>query len=61
MSDNSKQPYKVPEIEYPPLTSINDVTGERMMTKVPSKAYLDNYDKIFRKNKVELEEAETPE
>ena len=57
MSDiSTKQPYKVPEIEYPNLSSINDVTGQRMITKVPSQAYLDNYDLIFRKKKEDTEQ-----
>lgn len=29
----------------------NDVTGDKIQSKVPSKAYLDNYDKIFSKTK----------
>ena len=52
---SKKEPYKVPEIEYPPLSSINESTGDRMMTKSPSQAYLDNYDLIFRNKKLEVE------
>ena len=42
-------PYQVPHIDYPNLSSVNEITGQRMTTKAPSKAYLDNYDAIFRK------------
>ncbi len=43
-----KQPYKVPEIDYPKhIPAINEVTGARLTTGVPSQAYLDNYDLIF--------------
>lgn len=30
--------------------SKNDITGDAIQTKVTSKAYLDNYDRIFGKN-----------
>lgn len=48
-------PYQVPHIDYPNLSSVNEITGQRMTTRSPSKAYLDNYDTIFR-NKVKDEE-----
>jgi len=57
MSDEAatkKAPYKVPECDYPNhIPAINEVTGARLTTGVPSKAYLDNYDLIFRKDKKE--------
>jgi hypothetical protein len=55
-------PYQVPHIDYPNLSSVNEITGQRMATKAPSKAYLDNYDAIFRKKeKVEEEKEQTIE
>lgn len=33
------------------MTSTNDITGDRLATKIPSKKFLDNYDLIFRKGK----------
>lgn len=46
MSEKQK-PYQVPAIEYPNLSSINEITGKRMISSAPSQAYLDNYDVIF--------------
>ena len=51
-------PYQVPHIDYPNLSSVNEITGQRMTTRSPSKAYLDNYDAIFRKKDKEEEEKE---
>ena len=31
------------------MATNNDITGDRLVTGVPSKEYLDNYDKIFSK------------
>ena len=46
----------------PNLSSVNEITGQRMTTKAPSKAYLDNYDAIFRKKeKVDEEKEQTIE
>ena len=62
MSDNTpygpNNPYQVPHIDYPNLSSVNEITGQRMATRSPSKAYLDNYDAIFRKKDKEEEEKE---
>jgi hypothetical protein len=33
------------------MAAINDITGDSIASKVPSKNFLDNYDAIFRKNK----------
>jgi hypothetical protein len=33
------------------MAAKNDITGASIVTKAPSKQYLDNYDKIFRKKK----------
>jgi hypothetical protein len=33
------------------MTSKNDITGDLIKSKSPSKKYYDNYDKIFRKDK----------
>lgn len=31
------------------MATSNEITGDKIQSKVPSKAYLDNYDKIFKK------------
>ena len=31
------------------MTTRNDITGDKIKSKPPSKEYKDNYDKIFRK------------
>lgn len=31
------------------MATTNDVTGDMLISRTPSKAYLDNYDLIFRK------------
>lgn len=31
------------------MTTKNDITGDKLKSKVPSKKYSDNYDKIFAK------------
>jgi len=51
-------PYQVPHIDYPNLSSVNEITGQRMTTRSPSKAYLDNYDTIFRNKDKDEEEKE---
>ena len=52
-----KAPYKVPECDYPNrIPAINEVTGARLTTGVPSQAYLDNYDLIFGKKDKKKEE-----
>lgn len=33
--------------------SLNDITGDRLVSKASSKKYIDNYDKIFNPQKVE--------
>lgn len=33
------------------MASINDITLDKLQTKIPSKEYLNNYDLIFRKDK----------
>lgn len=33
------------------MVAKNDITGDSIQTKTPSKAYQDNYDNIFRKKK----------
>jgi hypothetical protein len=35
------------------MATTNNITGDAIITKPSSKAYRDNYDKIFRKNKDE--------
>ena len=40
------------------MTTKNDITGDLIKSKSPSKNYHDNYDRIFRKNK-ELKNDET--
>ena len=48
-----KAPYKVPECDYPNrIPAVNEITGSRLTTGVPSQAYKDNYDAIFRKKDV---------
>ena len=50
---SKKEPYKVPEIDYPKhIPAVNEITGSRLTTGVPSQAYKDNYDAIFRKKDV---------
>ncbi len=50
---SKKEPYKVPEIDYPKhIPAVNEITGSRLTTGVPSQAYKDNYDTIFRKKDV---------
>ena len=52
-----KAPYKVPECDYPNrIPAINEVTGARLTTGVPSQSYLDNYDLIFGKKDKNKEE-----
>lgn len=42
------------------MAAKNDVTGDSIQTKGPSKAYSDNWDKIFgQKNKPKEEKKET--
>lgn len=36
--------------------SYNDITGDRLISKKNIKAYDDNYDRIFRKNRISYEE-----
>lgn len=33
------------------MSSKNDITGDKLISKVSTQKYRDNYDKIFRKNK----------
>lgn len=65
MSDTNvtkKQPYKVPECDYPNrIPAINEVTGARLTTGVPSQAYLDNYELIFGKKDKKKDEEATPD
>lgn len=35
------------------MSNRNEVTGDKLQTKIPSKEYKDNYDAIFRKDKQE--------
>ena len=37
------------------MTAKNDITGHLIMTKAPSQAYKDNYDRIFRKGNPDKE------
>ena len=37
------------------MADINDITGDRLSTKVASQEYLNNYDLIFRKPKTVVE------
>lgn len=37
------------------MAAKNDITGHLLMTKAPSQAYKDNYDRIFRKEKPQKE------
>lgn len=37
------------------MASKNEITGKRLTTSVPSKEYLDNYDRIFRSKQVEFD------
>lgn len=39
-------------------TSTNDITGNKIKTKLSNEKYIQNYDRIFRKNK-ELKNDET--
>ena len=48
----------MPHIDYPNLSSVNEITGQRMTTRSPSKAYLDNYDTILRNKDKDEEEKE---
>lgn len=43
------------------MASKNDITGDAIQSKAPSQKYIDNYDAIFRKKKVEEEKDETIE
>ena len=38
------------------MATTNDVTGDMLISRVPSKAYKDNYDLIFRKGNPKKEE-----
>lgn len=38
------------------MATKNDVTGDSLISKVNTQAYEDNYDLIFRKRKVEIED-----
>jgi hypothetical protein len=38
------------------MATKNDVTGDSIQSKMPSKAYTDNWDAIFGKNKKEATE-----
>ena len=50
---SKKEPDKVPEIDYPKhIPAVNEITGSRLTTGVPSQAYKDNYDAIFRKKDI---------
>lgn len=31
------------------MTSKNDITGDKLISKIPTKEYQDNYDRIFRR------------
>lgn len=54
---SKKEPYKVPEIDYPKhIPAVNEITGSRLTTGVPSQAYKDNYDLIFGKKDKKKEE-----
>lgn len=33
------------------MTATNDITGDKIKSKIKSKAYQENYDKIFRSKK----------
>ncbi len=33
------------------MSNINDVTGDKMVSKAPSDAYRDGWDRIFKQNK----------
>lgn len=37
------------------MTANNDITGDRLVSKVPSKEFLDNYDQIFRKEQLSVD------
>lgn len=37
-------------------TSKNDITGDNIQSKAPSKAYQDNFDRIFRKTPEEVDQ-----
>jgi hypothetical protein len=43
------------------VPSVNDITGDSLASKVPSKAYQENYDKIFGKKKTKTLDEVTPE
>lgn len=34
------------------MTAVNDITGDKIQTKQTSNAYLDNFDRIFRKQQL---------
>lgn len=38
------------------MAAKNDVTGDSIQSKMPSKAYVDNYDAIFGKKEKKVEE-----
>jgi len=40
------------------MVARNDITGDKIQSKDNSKAYSDNYDKIFSKNKLKFTEQE---
>lgn len=41
------------------MAAKNDVTGDSIQTKAASKAYQDNYDRIFGKKKPEIDKKES--
>lgn len=43
------------------MATKNDITGDALVSKASNQKYIDNYDLIFRKNKVEEPKDETPE
>ena len=43
------------------MATKNDVTGDSIRTKTVSKAYRDNYDRIFRKKKKAVKKEESSE
>lgn len=36
------------------MTAKNDITGDSIQSRVASQKYIDNYDRIFRRNKDEI-------
>lgn len=42
------------------MTAINEITGDKLTSKAPTAAYLNNYDAIFRKFEEEYEKERCP-